>query len=94
VEEGGIEREGAYFRRVESRLVALEFKVELNANRLLKLEPMVAELRDSDLVADKLAERMQATRRQVWTKVSVTAALGAMVVPPVLTAVLVRYGFH
>lgn len=94
MDDRAAEHESAYFRRVESRLVALEFKVERNDERIGKLEPIVGELRDDNMLADKLAERMQQTRRQAFTRVSIAAALGAVFVPPVLTALLVKYGFN
>ena len=94
MDDARVEHEGEYFRRLESRMVVLEFKVERNAERIGKLEPIVGELRDDNMLADKLAERMQQTRRQAFTRVSIAAALGAVFVPPILTALLVKYGFN
>lgn len=94
MDDARVEHEGEYFRRLESRMVVLEFKVERNAERIGNLEPIVGELRDDNMLADKLAERMQQTRRQAFTRVSIAAALGAVFVPPILTALLVKYGFN
>ena len=85
------EREAEYFRRIEARLVPVEMKAENNARRLDKLEPVVAKLRDADLIAATVAERMNVERRAAISRLTVAAALLAVFVPPILTALLVHY---
>lgn len=88
--EARAEYEGEIFRRLESRLVAVEIKAEGNAGRLGKLEPIVADLRDKDLLADAIADRVKEHGRTMVSRVTIAAALAAVFIPPVLTAFLVK----
>lgn len=92
--EARAEYEGEIFRRLESRLVAVEIKADGNAARLSKLEPIVGDLRDRNLLADAIADRVKEHGRHVVTKVTVACAIAAVLVPPVLTALLVKWLTH
>ena len=88
--EARAEYEGEIFRRLESRLVAVEIKAEANSGRLSKLEPVVADLRDKDLLADAIADRVKEHGRTMVSRVTIACALLAVFVPPVLTTLLVK----
>lgn len=83
--------EAELFLRIESRLVAVEIRGEGNAVRLSKLEPVVAELRDKELLADAIADKVRDRGRTMVTRATIAAAVAALFVPPVITALLVRY---
>lgn len=83
--------EAEVFLRIESRLVAVEIKAEANAVRLSRLEPVVAELRDKELLADAIADRVRDRGRTMVTRATVAAAVAAVFVPPIITALLVKF---
>lgn len=89
--EARAEYEGEVFRRLESRLVAVEIKSEGNAVRIGKLEPVVGELRDKDMLASAIAERVREGGRDLVSRVTIMCAVAALVVPPIITALLVKW---
>lgn len=85
-----MEREGELFRRLESRIVAAEIKVEANMARLARLEPIVADLRDKDMLAEAIADKVRDRGRTMVSRATIVVAVAALFIPPLFTALLVR----
>lgn len=92
MDDDALEREAHRFITYESRIVACELEIDRFDKWIRKYEPIVDKLRDSNLLAADIANRVAQQRRSLLTKVTVFAALAAVFIPPVLTALLVKYG--
>lgn len=82
------ENEAALFVRYEARIVALELAQEELSSTCARYWPIVDNLRDSALVAQKLAEALGQQARTKLTKVHVALAVLALFTPSVVSALL------
>lgn len=87
------ENEAALFVRYEARIVALELAQEELSSTCARYWPIVDDLRDSALVATKLAEALGQQARTKLTKVHIALGIAALFMPAIvgslLTALLV-----
>ncbi len=78
--------EAEQFRRVESRLVAVEIRTEALQATLDHYVPIVDKLKDADTIAAAVAERVKAAQTVTFTRVQLGLAAAALLVPPMLSA--------
>lgn len=76
------------FVRYEARIVALELRQEEIKAACDHYWPIVERLRDADLVAQQIAERLQQTATMKLTKVHVAIAAFALFLPSIVGALL------
>lgn len=88
-----VEREAGYFTRFEARMVALEYQADDHGKRLDKIEPVVDELRDKDMLAEAIATKVDAKRGVRLSYVVALAAVCAIFVTPLVSAVVSHYLF-
>ena len=86
--------EAELFTRYEARIVAVEIGVSELRALAAKYVPIVDKLRDSDLVADAIADRLRETATMKLTKVHVVIGVAALFLPAVVSALLTYALLH
>lgn len=72
--------------------MACELEVDRFDKWIRKYEPIVDGLRDRDLMAQAVADKVRDQGRALITKTTILVGIGAIIVPPFLTALFVKYG--
>lgn len=82
--------EGDLFRRYEARIVALEVEQEALRDFARTYKPLVDKLETDRAITEAVAKRIVEGHRYTLSRVQVLIAIIAVIVPPMLTALLVH----